>query len=206
MLAADSVGLNIIRNRIIHMAARCYIVLFHLSQDTAFPTKLQMSSAKTQISLRIRAVWSESLLSACRCFGFSYMRTRPFYRVVVHVYLYHRSYGPCQAKRGPRTCGTCAFNSSCACAKYHPGIVSPFTLFCGIQLFCERQVKALIRLRACAGCSGSSLSVYAKTCVFAWRGLYIYIVIMQKTAKCIKYKWICIKTIISYYMLLISIS
>ena len=43
--------------------------LQHLSRGTAFPTKLHVRPAKTLISLRMRAVWSESSLSACRRFG-----------------------------------------------------------------------------------------------------------------------------------------
>ena len=36
------------------------------------------------------------------------------------------SYRPRQAKTCLRTCAEYAFRSSCACAKYHPGLCSPF--------------------------------------------------------------------------------
>ena len=41
---------------------------FSLSWDIAFPTRLHMCPAKTQISLHSHTVWSESLLSILRCF------------------------------------------------------------------------------------------------------------------------------------------
>ena len=37
----------------------------HVSRDMRFPTMWYVRSAKSQISLRIRAVWSEPLLVAC---------------------------------------------------------------------------------------------------------------------------------------------
>ena len=37
-----------------------YWATYHLSRDTALLTNLKVCHAKTQISLRIRAVWSES--------------------------------------------------------------------------------------------------------------------------------------------------
>ena len=58
-----------------------------------------------------------------------------------------------------------------ACVKYHSGICSPFIHSeCSIQWLCWRTVKALIRLRGCAGWSGPSLSAYTRRHVFAWRG------------------------------------
>ena len=41
----------------------------YMSRATAFPTRLHLRPAKTQISLRIRAVWSEFPLSAWPRFG-----------------------------------------------------------------------------------------------------------------------------------------
>ena len=41
-----------------------------MSRCTAFPIRLHVCSAKTQLSLHIRTVWSGSSLSAGRCFDF----------------------------------------------------------------------------------------------------------------------------------------
>ena len=41
-----------------------------LSRDTAFPTRLHVRSANTQISLRIRTGWSHCSMSAWRRYGF----------------------------------------------------------------------------------------------------------------------------------------
>ena len=49
----------------------------HMSKGTALATRLLMRPAKTQISLRIRAVWSESSLSALRRFAFLATRRVP---------------------------------------------------------------------------------------------------------------------------------
>ena len=46
----------------------CSIMAFDFSRDTAFPTGLHVRQAKKQISLRIRAVWSGSLLSTWRTY------------------------------------------------------------------------------------------------------------------------------------------
>ena len=45
------------------------IHVYNMSRDTAFPTRLLRRLAKTQISVRIRAVWSESSMSTWRRFG-----------------------------------------------------------------------------------------------------------------------------------------
>ena len=54
--------------------------------------------------------------------------------------------------------------------KVSSGPFLSFHTFCCIQWFCYRTVKALFRLRGCAGWSGPSLSAYARRHVFAWRG------------------------------------
>ena len=44
----------------------------------------------------------------------------------------------------------CRFRSSCGCAWYHPAFAL-HSYICSIRGFCQRLVKALIRLRICAG-------------------------------------------------------
>ena len=54
-------------------------------------------------------------------------------RKLVYVRVYANSvpdqpvkpYGRCQAKKSLWACAICACRSSCACAKYHPGLCSP---------------------------------------------------------------------------------
>ena len=57
-----------------------------------------------------------------------------------------------------------------ACSNYPSGPLFSSHTYCGIQWFCKRTVKALVRLRGCAGWSGPSLSAYAWRQVFAWHG------------------------------------
>ena len=58
--------------------------------------------------------------------------------------------------------------------KMSSGSLLSIHTFCSIQWFCYGAVKALIRLRGCAGWSGPSLSAYARRHVFACRGLNKY--------------------------------
>ena len=68
-----------------------------------------------------------------------------------------------------RACFTWSwFRPSCTCAKSHRGICPPFKHSIGLQWFCLRTAKVLIRLQGCAGWSGPSLSAYARRQVFAW--------------------------------------
>ena len=66
----------------------------------------------------------------------------------------------------------CAFEHaqnrlSCACARYHPGLCPLYTFY-SISWFCKRTVKALTKLRICAGWPGPSQSEHARRHVFAW--------------------------------------
>ena len=59
-----AVQLNKIRKKGILSLTALHAFMYLMSRDTVFPTRLQVRPAKTQISLRIRAVGSESSLSA----------------------------------------------------------------------------------------------------------------------------------------------
>ena len=48
-------------NSVVYLHQYIVAVNYTISRDTAFPTRLHVRPAKTQISLRIRAVWSVSL-------------------------------------------------------------------------------------------------------------------------------------------------
>ena len=75
-------------------------------------------------------------------------------------------YGSRQAKRVPSNkLKINRFRSSFACAKYHPGLCSPFT-HSVVSNECWWTVKALIR----AVWSGPSLFTYVRRHVIAWRG------------------------------------
>ena len=140
----------------------------NMSRGTVFPTRLHEHPAKTQISLRIRAVWSESTLPVCR--GFRSLTTHrvpcedsdqtvrmrkklifsrdTIERSVVQKCSFWQWWNvnwwtdeqdelinrmnwwtgwdePCYAKMvHSNMLKMCRFRSSCACAKYHPGLHS----------------------------------------------------------------------------------
>ena len=79
----------------------------------------------------------------------------------------HRFQRPaCQKTKGKYVMvKSVGFPSDCKyCAKYHPGLCSPFLYFSmhfPIEL-CQRAVKILIRLSRCAGWCRHSLSTYAR--------------------------------------------
>ena len=80
--------------------------------------------------------------------------------------------GPRQAKNVPSNMRKmCWLISSCASAKYHPGLCSPFIDSVVSQWFCQRTVKALTRLCGRAGWSGDLLFLQARRHIFFFFGM-----------------------------------
>ena len=88
-------------------------------------------------------------------------------------FIIYNHMGPHQAKKCLRAWAKCAVTWSCACAKSHPGICSPFKLSMLYNKTCLRTAKGLIRLRGCAVWSDPSLSAYTRRHFFFWRDPYI---------------------------------
>ena len=93
-------------------------------------------------------------------------------------------HGPRQAKNCLQTyhCQTCAKCTDSVHPARAQSIIRPLLsihTFCSIQWIYQRTVKALIRLRGCAGWSGPSLSACARRHIIAWRGQSILQIIRK---------------------------